>query len=79
MVDSEDIPEVPLRPLVWMGDSRKNIRAFPEEVQKAVGYALQLVEAGETPRDAKLFKGWEAACMRLSNGMIPIPTGRFMR
>ncbi|MDF5715943.1 MAG: type II toxin-antitoxin system RelE/ParE family toxin [Rhizonema sp. NSF051] len=57
MVDSEDIPEVPLRPLVWMGDSRKNIRAFPEEVQKAVGYALQLVQAGETPRDAKPFKG----------------------
>lgn len=44
MVDRADIPEVPLRPLVWMGDSRKNIRAFPEEVQKAVGYALQLVQ-----------------------------------
>lgn len=57
MVDSEDIPEVPLRPLVWMGDSRKNIREFPEEVQKAVGYALQLVQAGETPLDAKPFKG----------------------
>jgi phage-related protein len=57
MVDSEDIPEVPLRSLVWMGDSRKNIREFPEEVQKAVGYALQLVQAGETPLDAKPFKG----------------------
>jgi phage-related protein len=57
MVDSEDIPEVPLRPLVWMGNSRKNIREFPSEVQKAVGYALQLVQAGETPLDAKPFKG----------------------
>jgi phage-related protein len=57
MVDSEDVPEVPLRPLIWMGDSRKNIRAFPLEVQKAVGYALQLVQAGETPLDAKPFKG----------------------
>ena len=57
MVDRENIPEVPLRPLVWMGDSRKNIREFPQEVQKAVGYALQLVQAGETPSEAKPFKG----------------------
>ncbi len=57
MVDGEDIIEIPLRPLVWMGDSRKNIREFPQEVQKAVGYALQLVQAGETPVSAKPFKG----------------------
>ncbi|NJK77272.1 MAG: type II toxin-antitoxin system RelE/ParE family toxin [Oscillatoriales cyanobacterium RU_3_3] len=57
MSDGKDIIEVPLRPLVWVGDSRKNIREFPEEVQKAVGYSLQLVQAGETPLSAKLFKG----------------------
>lgn len=57
MFDSEEISEIPLRPLVWMGDSRKNIRAFPQEVRVAVGYALQLVQAGETPLDAKPFKG----------------------
>ncbi len=60
MVDNKDTIEVPLRPLVWMGDSRKNIRKFPEEVQKAVGYALQLVQAGETPLSAKPFKGVES-------------------
>ncbi len=57
MADGEDILEVPLRPLIWMGDSRKNIRAFPPEVRASVGYALQLVQAGETPLDAKAFKG----------------------
>lgn len=57
MVDREDISEVPLRPLVWMGDSRKNICEFPEEVRAWVGYALQLVQAGETPVNAKPFKG----------------------
>ncbi|WP_373536222.1 type II toxin-antitoxin system RelE/ParE family toxin [Microcoleus sp.] len=56
MSDSEDIIEIALRPLVWMGDSRRNIRDFPQEVQKAVGYALQLVQAGETPLQAKPFK-----------------------
>ncbi|MEZ2301568.1 MAG: type II toxin-antitoxin system RelE/ParE family toxin [Microcoleus sp.] len=60
MVDNKDTIEVPLRPLVWMGDSRKNIREFPEEVQKVVGYALQLVQAGETPLSAKPFKGVES-------------------
>jgi phage-related protein len=57
MVDSEDINEIYLRPLVWMGDSRKNIRSFPDEVRTSIGDALQLVQAGETPADAKLFKG----------------------
>jgi phage-related protein len=57
MDDNDDITKVPLRPLVWMGDSRKNIRSFPDEVRVAVGYALQLVQAGETPQEAKPLKG----------------------
>ena len=40
-----------------MGNSRKNIREFPEQVRASVGYALQLVQAGETPVDTKIFKG----------------------
>ena len=52
-----DDNEIYLRPLVWMGDSRKNVRSFPDDVQTSVGYALQLVQAGETPSDAKPFKG----------------------
>jgi phage-related protein len=57
MTDSKEKLEIPLRPLVWMGDSRKNIREFPGEVRLSVGYALQLVQAGETPLEAKPFKG----------------------
>jgi phage-related protein len=57
MTDSEEKIEIYLRPLVWMGDSRKNIRDFPREVRLSVGYALQLVQAGETPLEAKPFKG----------------------
>ena len=53
----DDIIEIPLRPLIWMGNSRKNIRDFPEQARASVGYALQLVQAGETPIDAKIFKG----------------------
>lgn len=57
MGEESDRTEIYLRPVVWMGDARKNIRSFPDEVQTSVGYALQLVQAGETPSDAKPFKG----------------------
>jgi phage-related protein len=40
-----------------MGDSRKSIRLFPDDVRASVGYALQLVQAGETPQEAKPLKG----------------------
>ena len=40
-----------------MGDSRKRIRSFPIEVQKQIGDALQLVQFGGMPQDAKPFKG----------------------
>lgn len=56
MEQSEDNPEILLRSLVWMGDSLDNLREFPPEVRTAVGYALQLVQAGETPMSAKPFK-----------------------
>jgi phage-related protein len=57
MEQGEDNSEIRLRPLVWMGDALDNIRLFPQEVRTAVGYALQLVQAGETPANAKPFKG----------------------
>jgi phage-related protein len=46
-----------LRPINWMGDSRKRIREFPLEVQKRVGNALQLAQFGGMPLEAKPFKG----------------------
>ncbi len=66
MIDGEDTNEIYLRPLVWMGDSRRNIRSFPDEVQASVGYALQLVQAGETPADAKPFKGVSSGVYEIS-------------
>lgn len=54
----DDEPETPtLRPLVWMGNSRRNIQAFPEGAQKLIGDELQLIQFGGMPRDAKPFKG----------------------
>ena len=46
-----------LRPLVWLGDSKKNIQAFPSGAQKMIGDELQLIQFGGMPKDAKPFKG----------------------
>jgi len=46
-----------VRFLVWLGDARKNIRDFPDDVQKLLGDELQLVQFGGMPRNAKPFKG----------------------
>lgn len=56
--EEEDEGETPvLRPLIWMGSSRRNIQAFPEDVQKLMGDELQLLQFGGMPKDAKPFKG----------------------
>jgi len=46
-----------MRPLIWLGDSRRNIQAFPSGAQKLIGDELQLVQFGGMPKDAKPFKG----------------------
>jgi phage-related protein len=46
-----------LRPVVWLGNSKKNLRDFPNGAQKLLGDELQLIQFGGMPRDAKPFKG----------------------
>jgi phage-related protein len=46
-----------LRPLVWLGNSKRNIQSFPKGAQKIVGDELQLIQFGGMPKDAKPFKG----------------------
>ena len=55
--EADDLETPVMRPLVWMGNSRRNIRAFPAEAQKTIGDELQLIQFGGMPRDAKPFKG----------------------
>jgi phage-related protein len=46
-----------LRPVVWIGNSRKNLQDFPEGTQKLLGDELQLIQFGGMAKDAKPFKG----------------------
>jgi phage-related protein len=46
-----------LKPVVWVGDSLRVLRAFPLGVQDEVGYALYLAQRGEKHVSAKPLKG----------------------
>jgi phage-related protein len=46
-----------MRPVVWLGNSKRNIQAFPTDAQKLIGDELQLMQFGGMPKDAKPFKG----------------------
>jgi phage-related protein len=53
--------EPPLKPLIWVGSSRKDLRDFPEPVQDQVGYALYIAQCGGKHRDAKPLHGFSGA------------------
>lgn len=55
-----------LRPIIWLGDSRKNILEFPEEARKLIGDELQLIQFGEMPKDAKPFKGMGSGVIEIA-------------
>ncbi len=46
-----------IRPIIWLGNSKRNIQKFPEEAQKAMGSELQTIQFGGMPKNAKPFKG----------------------
>lgn len=54
-----------LKNLIWLGDSLKNIREFPEEVKKEIGHALYLIQNGKTPPSVKPFKGMKLSSMEI--------------
>jgi predicted XRE-type DNA-binding protein/phage-related protein len=55
-----------LRPVVWLGNSKKQLRDFPKGAQKLLGDELQLIQFGGMPKDAKPFKG-------VGSGVLEIP------
>src|SRR5256885_2147982 len=50
-----------VKPLYWVGSSKKDIALMPEEVQDIFGYALYLAQIGRKHEDAKPLKGFGSA------------------
>ena len=42
--------------IIWVGDSKKMLCGFPDDVKDEMGYALHLAQKGVTHRNAKTFK-----------------------
>jgi phage-related protein len=45
------------KPLIWVGSSKKDLRAFPTEVRDAIGDALSVAQFGSKHKSAKPWKG----------------------
>ena len=55
------INDPPLKPVIWVGSSRKDLRNFPNPVQDHVGYALYTAQRGGRHRDTKVLSGFGGA------------------
>lgn len=49
--------DIALKSLIWLGSSRRDFMAFPEDVRSEMGYALFQAQAGGRHRKAKTFRG----------------------
>jgi phage-related protein len=56
-----------IRLVVWLGDSLKQVKSFPDVVRQDIGVSLFDVQKGSTPDNAKPFKG-------LGSGVFEIVT-----
>jgi len=50
-----------MKPVVWIGTSRDDLREFPDDVQNVVGYALYVAQLGGKPPDVKPLSGHHGA------------------
>ena len=51
----------PLKPVIWVGASLEDLRAFPSPVQDHMGYALYVAQRGGKHQDAKVLSGFGGA------------------
>ena len=46
-----------LKPVIWLGDSLRELKTFPSTVQDEMGYAIYLAQCGQKHVSAKPLKG----------------------
>ena len=50
-----------LKPLYWLGSSKRDLQALPDDVVDVFGYALYLAQIGKKHEQAKPLKGFGSA------------------
>jgi len=56
-----NVERVVPKSVVWVGSSKENLKAFPEPVQKGVGYGLWFAQIGSKHPHAKVLRGFGGA------------------
>jgi phage-related protein len=56
-----------MRPLRFVGDSLEVLRELPEEVKDEIGFALERVQRGKMPENAKPLKGIAPGVLEISD------------
>jgi phage-related protein len=54
-----------IKPAVFVGSSRKDLRAFPGKVRQEIGQALFEVQLGDHPASAKPLKGFGSGVLEI--------------
>lgn len=49
------------KPVVWVGSSRRDLKALSEEIRDTIGSALLTAQWGDKPENAKALKGFGGA------------------
>jgi phage-related protein len=52
-----------IKPVVWIGSTRADLAAFPDDVKDAIGYALYVAQLGGKHADAKPLHGFGGAAI----------------
>lgn len=50
-----------LKPVIWIGSSRRDLKSFPQQVRSDIGQALYTAQMGDTDPAAKPLKGFGGA------------------
>lgn len=50
-----------IKPVVWVGSSKEDLKSLPSAVQDAFGYAIYLAQTGKKHPDAKPLQGFGGA------------------
>jgi phage-related protein len=62
------MPAPLVKPVVWLGDSLRELKTFPAVVQNELGYAICLAQRGEKHVSAKPLKGLGAGVLEVVSG-----------
>jgi hypothetical protein len=67
-----------MKPVSWMGSSKEDLIAFPEEVRREIGYQLEHVQEGMDPDDWKPMPTVGAGGAKFASGSRQVPSAAFI-